>query len=67
MLRYAVESGWLTEGQLLDSSADRSFREQRSHLGEESCNESIIEAQIVERNELELRRSPRRRTQRVLA
>lgn len=86
IVRFAVESGWLTEAQLVGgggSSEDTFYsRHERTNIdvslllseaagaaevghgaADESCcgNESIIEAQIVERDESEPRRSPRRR------
>jgi serine/threonine-protein kinase haspin len=62
VVRFAVEAGWLTEAQLSGHGESRNGLE----TPDESCNESIIEAQVVERAASELRRSPRKRHPRVL-
>ena len=62
VIRYAVESGWLSETQLMGYKDSHVW----SEAPDESCNESIIEAQIVERDESEPRRSPRKHRPRVL-
>lgn len=73
---FAVEAGWLTEAQLLGGGGDDSFlsKYDRSNVDgsllmllstgtdESVCgNESIIEVHIVDRDESQPRRSPRRR------
>lgn len=62
VVRYAVEAGWLTEAQL---AGDRDIG-QFAEVPDESHNESIFEVQTADRSEADLRRSPRRRTRRVL-
>lgn len=60
-VRFAIDSEWLTEAQLFGAGFE-SFMS----MMDESCNHSIIEVQIVERDETELRRSPRRRVPRAV-
>lgn len=62
VIAYAVEADWLSEAQLSGHKDSLCC----SEAPDESCNESIIEACIIERDEAELRRSPRRPRPRVL-
>lgn len=56
-VRYAVEAGWITELQLMGDGS----RVDDSDLASVACNESIIEASLLEVDDSHLRRSPRRR------
>lgn len=84
VVRFCLESGWLTEDQLMGAGGDSTFLSSRMDPDESDESDasddslpvaetagqlkesaggsgSIIEAQVVERDETELRRSPRRR------
>jgi len=62
VVAFAAEAGWVSEAQLCGHRDISGC----SEALDESCNDSIIEAHIVERVESELRRSPRRPRPRVL-
>ncbi|POS69193.1 hypothetical protein DHEL01_v212415 [Diaporthe helianthi] len=55
VVEFAVEAGWIEEDQLIGPNGDTSF----SHIGDES----IIEIRSSRRDDVSLRRSPRRRVQ----
>lgn len=55
IIEFAVEAGWITEEQLVGTEHDESF----SHAGDES----IISIRSARKDEIQLRRTPRRRVQ----